>query len=287
MDTPLMDAGSWSGPGAEVVEAAGDLWHAFPESSPSTCQSEHQDSGRVLIEQPQTLNGNLMKAARRRQWPGTGPGDNRLLTVCENLTSAAELLPHRRTDVRSMRPEVEADLDAAKAKLMHVLYVGAHGVQVALNRDLRDLAERPATRRAALPAESLKRTVEARDRMAAFEQLASSYVADTFPDALHGEHRPLPERSAAPSAGDLGHPGPPCPRRNHIRRCDDADSPDRGAHRLRQPDAPARRRRDRLDRLRPVPHSPRARARVRPNGLGRPRDDVGAARTVPRSWAGP
>jgi hypothetical protein len=92
-----------------------------------------------------------------------------------------------------MRPAVRADLDAAKARLMHVLYVGAHGVQVALNRDLRDLAVIPATRRAALSAESGKRTVEARDRMAAFEQLAGSYVSRTFPAALRGEYKPAAE----------------------------------------------------------------------------------------------
>ena len=92
-----------------------------------------------------------------------------------------------------MRPEVRADLEAAKARLMHVLYVGAHGVQVALNRDLRDLAVLPARKRAALPAESVKRTVEARDRMAAFEQLAGAYVSGTFPAALQGEHKPRPE----------------------------------------------------------------------------------------------
>ena len=228
------------------------------------------------MEQLQTMNADLMKAARRRQWPGTGPADERLLTVCENLTTAAELLPRRRTDVRPMRPEVEADLDAAKARLMHVLYVGAHGVQVALNRDLRDLAVMPASKRAALPAESMKRTVEARDRMAAFEQLAGSYVSGTFPAALRrraqtgGGARP-----AAAGAGHLGHPGPPRPGRSPHSRDDDAHRADPGAHRLRQPDAAARRSRDRRDRTPPVPHPPRAGARVSPSELGRPRDEPG------------
>lgn len=193
MDTPLMDGRVMVRTWGEVVEAAADLWRAFPESSPSAGQSERRDAGQVLMEQLQTMNADLMKAGRRRQWPGPGPADDRLLTVCENLTTAAELLLRRRTDVRPMRPKVAADLEAAKARLMHVLYVGAHGVQVALNRDLRDLAVLPAAKRSALPAESLKRTVEARDRMAAFEQLAGTYVSGTFPAALHGEHKPLPE----------------------------------------------------------------------------------------------
>jgi hypothetical protein len=50
-----------------------------------------------------------------------------------------------------------------------------------------------ATRRAATPAETVKRTVEARDRMAAFEQIAGSFVWRTFPAPLHGEYKPLPE----------------------------------------------------------------------------------------------
>jgi hypothetical protein len=145
------------------------------------------------MEQLHSMNGSLMKAARRRSWPGEGPADERLLQVCENLETAADLLARRRTDVRPMRPEVRADLEAAKARLMHVLYVGAHGVQVALNRDLRDLAVLPARKRAALPAGSVERTAEARDRMAAFEQLAGAYVSGTFPAALQGEHKPRPE----------------------------------------------------------------------------------------------
>lgn len=193
MDTAQMDGRAMVRTWGEVVEAAGDLWRALPESAPSTGRSERRDAGQVLMDQLQTMNADLMKAARRRQWPGTGPADERLLRVCENLTTAAELLPRHRTDIRPMRLEVRADLDAAKARLMHVLYVGAHGVQVALNRDLRDLAVVPSTKRAALSAESVKRTVEARDRMAAFEQLAGSYVSATFPAALHGEHKPAPE----------------------------------------------------------------------------------------------
>ncbi|MER7070579.1 hypothetical protein [Terrabacter sp. NPDC000476] len=193
MDTHLMDGRVMVRTWGEVVEAAADLWRAFPQPSPRAGQSAHLDAGQVLMEQLQTMNNNLMKAGRGHRWPGTGPGDNRLLTVCENLTTAAALLPRRRTDVRPMRPEVAADLDAAKARLMHVLYIGAHGVQIALNRDLRQPTAMPATRRAPLPAESLKRTAEARDRIAAFEQLAGSYVAATFPTALHGEHKPPPE----------------------------------------------------------------------------------------------
>jgi hypothetical protein len=193
MDTAQMDGRVMVRTWGEVVEAAGDLWRAFPEPDSGTGGSARRDAGWVLMEQLETMNASLMKAARRRQWPGEGPPDERLLQVCENLTMAAELLPRRRTDIRPMRPPVRADLDAAKARLMHVLYVGAHGVQVALNRDLRDLAIMPASKRAALPAETVKRTAEARDRMAAFEQMAGSYFSRTFPAALHGEHKPLPE----------------------------------------------------------------------------------------------
>jgi hypothetical protein len=193
LDTPLMDGRVMVRTWGEVVEAAGDLWRTLPQSPQKAGQSARRDAGQVLMEQLETMTGTLMKTARRQAWPGSGPADERLLTVCENLTAAAELLPRRRTDIRPMRPEVEADLDAAKARLMHVLYVGAHGVQVALNRDLRTLAAMPPARSGHLPADSVKRTRESRDRIAAFEHLAGSYVHATFPAALHGEHRPLPE----------------------------------------------------------------------------------------------
>ena len=150
MDTPLMDGRvmvrTWVRSSRRPVTCG----VRCPTPSAGTAGSAPRDAGQALMEQLETMNGNLLKAARKRQWPGEGPADERLLQVCENLTLAAELLPRRRADIRPMRKQVRADLEAAKARLMHVLYVGAHGVQVALNRDLRDLAVMPAAKRATL-----------------------------------------------------------------------------------------------------------------------------------------
>lgn len=82
MDTAQMDGRVMVRTWGEVVEAAGELWQAFPAPTTSTGGSQRQDAGQVLMAQLQTMNVALMKAARRRQWPGEGPADERLLRVC-------------------------------------------------------------------------------------------------------------------------------------------------------------------------------------------------------------
>lgn len=197
MDADEVDGATMLRTWGEVVESAGDLWDSLPSPGPSPefASPAPEDS---LMAQLQAMNGHLMRSGRGQQWPGAGEPDERLLRIAENLTRASDLLTLRDSNV--MSPEVRADLGAARARLVHTLYIGAHGVHVTLNRELRNMqAQRAAVRSldrstpSEIPREDLVRAVSrSRDRVAAFEQLAGSYVSRTYPHALDGEHLPPP-----------------------------------------------------------------------------------------------
>lgn len=194
MDADEVDGATMLRTWGEVVESAGDLWEALPRPHFGTDDTDH-----AMMAQLQAMNGHLMRTARGQQWPGDGDPDERLLRIAENLTRASDLLARR--DSTAMGPEIRADLGAARARLVHTLYIGAHGVHVTLNRELRTLhAQRESIRfpnqftAPQYPREDLVRAVNrSRDRIAAFEQLAGAYVSRTYPHALDGEHKPPPQ----------------------------------------------------------------------------------------------
>lgn len=173
----------------EVVESAGELWETLPRSA-DPMASAPPDRGDALMGRLQSMNSTLMRNNRGREWPGEGPADERLLTISGNLIRAAELVQRYRSDVTLTLAPVQADLAAAKARLMHTLYIGAHGVHVAIGQDLRALQDGRSAGLATMPLTPVR---AARDRLASFEAIAGSYVSRTYPAALRDEHRSTPE----------------------------------------------------------------------------------------------
>jgi hypothetical protein len=65
-------------------------------------------------------------------WPRPGSDDQRLLEIGRNLSRARELVERYGRDVQPTGAEARADVGAARARLMHPLYVAALGTAVAL-----------------------------------------------------------------------------------------------------------------------------------------------------------
>jgi hypothetical protein len=117
-------------------------------------------------------------------WPGPGPIDERLSQMAHNLSRAAFLVKRYGRDVQPLTVESRADIAAARSRVMHVLYVGAHGMRVTLIEHVKDLqhrrqidahhrrriSERPS------PAETAAAQVMI-NRLDVFERLAAGYVA--------------------------------------------------------------------------------------------------------------
>jgi len=133
------------------------------------------------------MSRSMHRTQVRQGWPGDGPADERLLHVAETLTRAADLIGRLGGHIRPSDPEVRADLDAARMRIMHTLYVGAHGVGVAARHHVRDveLSTRGKTSR---ESRGVPRGQDAIKRLAAFEQLAGAYVGNQYARAAQGEH---------------------------------------------------------------------------------------------------
>jgi hypothetical protein len=142
------------------------------------------------------------------QWPGPGPQDQRLVEFAHNLSRARDLVERCGHDVLPTSAAARADIAAARAQVMHTLYVGAHGTAVALREYATDLRSRlrvDTRRRRPLELRPTVREIQAAEvmlsRFEVFEQLVAGFVA-AHPVAASalGEVRQIPRPSRLQSA---------------------------------------------------------------------------------------
>jgi hypothetical protein len=212
--TLLLDAGAADAPGllrswAETVSAATDLLNAFP-------LWEHDvDPSRTPVERVTELATSLQTDLRTARWPGPGNGDHRLHEISQNLVRARRLVDRHGSDLNLREPGVRRDLEAARTRVMHTVYVATHGVIVALNEDGRHRATDTARKRTrATPASSRRGRYEVGPgvrwarRLGVAERILGSYLQPRqYVDALaHEQAAPvigLPRLSEALANFDI------------------------------------------------------------------------------------
>ncbi len=179
----------------DVAQSAAELWDAIPVQ-PGDPQP------RTAMRPLQAMTRSLHTWTLARGWPEPGPPHELLLQVAENLTRAGDLIrAHTPASqgglgpARALTPEVASDAAAVRMRIMHVLYVGSHGVNVALRdlgRDLQSRATRFSSTRQTRPAHLVGAALQ---RMDAFEAYAGEYVNPRFGQVLRGEHvdQPAPD----------------------------------------------------------------------------------------------
>ena len=176
----------------DVVFAAADLWNSLPRvRDPVTGQPE-PDMDRL-----QTLAEGIQRSLRTG-WPGNGASDPRATQIADTLSRAARLVERYAAEIPAARAAVRQDLNAARTRIMHGLYVTSHAVGVALHQHGRDrhrdahTAGRPlplSTRRSPY---AIAPTGQWIPRLAVCERAAGNYFAGNFAQALAGEMtRPL------------------------------------------------------------------------------------------------
>ncbi len=128
MDVAGDDAGPLLRGWPTVVAAAEDLWAALPGRRPGVDERDRPITR--LAAQASTIESSL---ASPKAWPGQGPIDPRLSQMAETLISAAALVRRYGAEIRHERTEAHRDLEAARTRIMHGLYVTAHAINVALH----------------------------------------------------------------------------------------------------------------------------------------------------------
>jgi len=182
MDVTGEDAPAMLRTWGEVVQSASELWASLP-------QPVHGATGPIdgaTMARLESMSQAMHRTQVRQGWPGDGPADERLLHVAETLIRAADLIQRRGGHIRPVDPEVRADLDAARMRIMHTLYVGAHGVGVAARHHVHDV-ELSTRGKSSRESRGVPRGQDAISRLAAFEQLAGAYVGNRFARAAQGE----------------------------------------------------------------------------------------------------
>jgi hypothetical protein len=184
MDATGQDAPAMLHTWGEVVESASELWATLPQ--PVGGATSPIDG--ITMARLESMSQAIHRNQARRGWPGDSPSDERLLNVAETFTRAADLIGRRGGHIGPTDPAIRADLDAARMRIMHTLYVSANSVGVAAQQHIADV-ELAATRgmsdreRRAVP-----RGQDAINRLAAVEQIAGAYVGTHFARAAQGEH---------------------------------------------------------------------------------------------------
>lgn len=194
MDVTGDDAPAMLRTWGEVVEAAADLWRALP--SPPVGPAD-----RATMNRLEQIARSQHRTQLARGWPGDGPADERLLGIAETFSRAADLA--RSPAGKNVRPRTaagRADLGAARMRVMHTLYVGAHAVGVATRTHLQNIRTDTAPKRQLHlrlkppPTPSQSRALKrlgapwAAGRLAVAEELAGGYLGHRFSQVMRGEH---------------------------------------------------------------------------------------------------
>jgi len=167
----------------EVVQAAAELGAALP------VLPENQAGSGQRMNQLEAIARAMHRTQLRQGWPGEGPSDERLLRVAETFSAARDLVARHTSPGSPPRsPESVRDVEAARTRTMHALYVGAHAVGVAVREHVRALQETPGIEKAwAGASRGIPRGQEALQRLTAFEQLAGSHLGAGLATTLSGE----------------------------------------------------------------------------------------------------
>ena len=121
----LLDVSASQGPAmvrtwGQVVQSAARLWAALPPISVAA------PSGPDLMVRLRVVGDGIARSTSAGGWPGLGPMDERLLEIARNLSRAADLVERFGQDVQPTSAETRADTAAARARVMHTLYVPAN-----------------------------------------------------------------------------------------------------------------------------------------------------------------
>ena len=171
-----------------LVKAGSQLWGNLPGRRRDP--DERDLPMRRLVATTSTFAGSL---ARPRSLPGDAPSHTGVDQIGETLRTAGALIARYGADVPAHQTRTARDIDAARVRVMHTLYVTAHAITVALNAHGRDLVRESRDQGRPIPlsgihtAYAVPPTVAWMQRAARCESFAHNYLEGRFVTAARGE----------------------------------------------------------------------------------------------------
>ena len=147
MDISGEDAGPLLRSWPALVDAASQLWDTLPRRRLDP--AEHHLAMHRLVATTSTFTALV---ARPDSWPGDGPSHTGVDQITETLRTAGALIARYGADLPAHQTRTARDIDAARARVMHTLYITAHAITVALNTYGKDLVRESHARGPSHPA---------------------------------------------------------------------------------------------------------------------------------------
>ncbi|MGD9961868.1 hypothetical protein [Nocardioides sp.] len=172
-----------------LVTAASELWTALPRTSYT--DELHDRPMERLVAHAATIDNSLSAG-----WPGRGDPDHRVAHMTETLQAAGSLVRRYGPEIYGHGPALRQDLQAARSRTMHSLYVAAHAGSVALHAHGYDRYReaRQAGRKVSLSTVHSPYVVAPTatwvGRFATAEAIAGRYLAGGLVAGVAGEARP-------------------------------------------------------------------------------------------------
>ena len=172
-----------------LVTAASELWAALPRTG--YADEPHDRPMERLVAHAATIDNSLSSG-----WPGRGDPDHRVTHMTETLQAAGSLVRRYGPEISGHGAALRQDLQAARSRTMHSLYVAAHAGSVALHSHGYDRYReaRQAGRKVSLSTVHSPYVVAPTatwvGRFATAEAIAGRYLAGGLIAGVAGEVRP-------------------------------------------------------------------------------------------------
>lgn len=183
-----------------LVTAASELWVALPR--PGYADELQDRPMERLVAHAATIDNSLSAG-----WPGRGDPDHRVAHMTETLQAASGLVRRYGPEISGHGAALRQDLQAARSRTMHSLYVAAHAGSVALHAHGFDRYReaRQAGRKVSLSTVHSPYVVAPTatwvGRFATAEAIAGRYLAGGLVAGVAGEvRRPADDHNRIPRA---------------------------------------------------------------------------------------
>lgn len=194
LDAERLDIGELTSAWPTLLQAAEDFITVLPRRGAGPAQSFSSIAPDPSLVRLRAVTERLERLRVGHEWLASAPLSPELSAIRDNLVRAQDLVARRHQARPVPASDVLADGAAARTRVIHTLYVTAHAMSLAARHAATDRSpgsrQQPGWRSNALG--GLRAVQTLADSL---EQLAGEEVRRTYPAAVQGEWREVPNPS--------------------------------------------------------------------------------------------